>query len=394
MLSGRSGRIALLYDDPVSLTQGRLRMNRGYGLRVDALAEYFEQVVVCNPVARFELPSARYEPRAGNVSLEALPYFASVVGSLLVLPRCAGVIWRASRGWDLLHVTLPNALGFVGYLCARGRGIPVVLAIQGDLETQYERTRYCGLSGVAARVAVWLFEWATRWMADHALAITQGNALCRKYDRGRSRVVSIPWSPVTGDLIVQRPDTCGGPQIRLLFVGALLERKGIIILLDALRMVRERLDTVVLTYVGMGPAMDELARRVRESGLAEYVELKGGVFDEVQLWREFDAADVFVFPTYAEGFPRVIFEAMARGLPVVTSRVSGIPEIVRDGREALLVTPGSPAEVAIAIIRVVSDRELRRSLIRRGRERVGEYTLEATTRRRVEAMRGAYGTPR
>jgi glycosyltransferase involved in cell wall biosynthesis len=109
------------------------------------------------------------------------------------------------------------------------------------------------------------------------------------------------------------------------------------------------------------------------------------VYNESNLWREYDAADIFVFPTYAEGFPRVILEAMARGLPVVSTRVSGIPGLVKD--HALLVSPGSPHEVAEAILKVIDDPMLRRNLIRGGRDIARQYTLEETTRRRAEAIR-------
>lgn len=382
-------RITLLYDAPVSLSQGRLRMDRGYGSLVDALAQHFHQIVVCNPVASFDIPGAQYEPRSTNISVEALPYYGRVTRALLRLPKCAGLIWRASRSWRLLYIMLPSPLGIIGFLCARARKIPIVLSMEGDLDAQYERGRYHGMSRLAARAVVWLFERATQWMVDRAPTITQGEGLYRKYKRNGNSVVNIPWSPITSDMIAQRDDSCTGPRIRLLFVGALLERKGIFVLLESAKLLRRYMDNFVLTYVGTGPFAGELAQRVANADLAGQVELKGGIYVESELLREFDAADVFVFPTYAEGFPRVIFEAMARGLPVISTRVSGIPGVLKEGQDALLVSPGSPNEVAEAVLKVVCDPTLRRNLIRRGREIAQEYTLEETIRKRAETILAA-----
>lgn len=183
-------KTVLLYDAPVSLRGDRFKMDRTYGVEVDALAEYFEQVVVCNPVATFDIPQARYEPRATNISLEILPYFSGVTSSFPVFPGCAHKIWRASRSWDLLYIRLPSPLGIIGYLSAVARKIPVVLYVVGDLEAQYEQGRYRGLSKVAARAAVKLFEGLTRWMVKHAVVITQGEA-CTGSTSGTATASSI-----------------------------------------------------------------------------------------------------------------------------------------------------------------------------------------------------------
>lgn len=390
MDEARRVTVCLLYCGPASLTGGRVRLHRVYGTYVDALAEYFDRLVVCNPFAGFEMPEAHYEVSAPNVSFVALPHFGRVVDSVPVLRKCSQLIWRASASWDLLYITLPSPLGIAGYLAARARGIPVVLDIEGDLQAQYEAERYRGLTGVAARAAVTVFEAATQWMVDRTVTVTQGEGLRQKYVHDGNRIRNVPWSPMSEKMIVDRDDTCLGSRIRLLFVGSLLAKKGIFVLLEAAALLASRLHNFTITYVGGGPYRDELARRVTEAGLSRHVELRGGIYEEADLLREFDMADMFVFPSYAEGFPRVIFEAMARGLPVISTRVSGIPGLVKEGRDALLVDPGSPEAVARAVVDVVTDGDLRRALIRGGRQLAMEYTLEKTTRSRVEAIRSAF----
>jgi glycosyltransferase involved in cell wall biosynthesis len=382
-------RVGMLCDWPVSLAAGRLRFHRPYGAYLDALAPYFEQLVVVGPAAPHARPETEYELASPNVQFRAVPYFETTVGALRVLPGCARDVWRASRACDLLCMTLPTALGVVGYACARLRGIPVVIDLQGDLEAQYERGRYRGVSGWLARAAVWFFERTTQWMVDRCVTMTQGPALREKYGRRSDRIVDLPFSPMSQKLIVDRPDTCQGARVRVLFVGSLLEKKGIFVLLDAVRELRARLPAFVATYVGTGPCGAELAARVEAAGLSELVELRGGLFREADLLAAFDEADVFVLPSYAEGFPRVIFEAMARGVPVVSTRVSGMGGLLADGTDAVLVDPGSPGQLADAIQAVVRDGALRRRLIENGREMACRHSREETVRRRAELIRRA-----
>lgn len=382
-------RVCVLSDWPVSLAGGRLSFHRAYGGYLDALAPYVEQLVVVGPAAPFQRPDTEYELSAPNISFVSAPYFDRTADALRVLPGCARAIWRASRTSDLVCMTLPTPLGVIGYACARLRRKPVVIDMQGDLEAQYERGQYRGVSGWLARAGVWFFERTTQWMVDRSTTMTQGPALLQKYGRRSARIADIPFSPVSQKLIVDRSDTCQGSSVRVLFVGNLLEKKGVFVLLDAVKELRARLPRFVVTYVGTGPCATELAGRVAAEGLSEWVELRGGLFREEELLDAYDEADVFVLPSYAEGFPRVIFEAMARGVPVVSTRVSGMKGLLADGTDAILIEPGSPRQLADAIQAVVEDGVLRRRLIVNGREVASRYSREETARRRAEFIRSA-----
>jgi teichuronic acid biosynthesis glycosyltransferase TuaC len=156
----------------------------------------------------------------------------------------------------------------------------------------------------------------------------------------------------------------------LLFVGHICERKGIPELLEALALLADSADRKTkLFLVGrneMGRGLDALMRRL---GVADRVTLVGELpHERVKTWMSF--ADAFVLPSHSEGVPTVMFEALCVGTPTILTCVGGIADIVRDGREALLIQPGSPRAITAAIQRIMRNGELRTRLARNGRELV------------------------
>lgn len=173
---------------------------------------------------------------------------------------------------------------------------------------------------------------------------------------------------------------------RMLFVGPLIERKGVHHLMDALARVNERRADWSLTLAGDGRERASLQARATELGFPEKVDFLGyidGWGDELpRIYRE---ADLFVFPSLKEGFGMVIIEAMACGTPVLTSRVSAIPEVV--GNAGVLVEPSNPQQLADGILRFMEDDELRKGLSAAGLQRVRDrYSWEVVVKRTLEAF--------
>jgi glycosyltransferase involved in cell wall biosynthesis len=172
----------------------------------------------------------------------------------------------------------------------------------------------------------------------------------------------------------------------LLAVGQLKPKKGLHHLLEACRILLERGSSFDCEIVGEGPLRAELTAKIAELDLGACVRLLGALPHEVVLDKYREAA-VFVLPCVTgpdgdrDGIPNVILEAMAMGVPVVSTRHSGIPEAVEDGRTGLLVPPGDPDQLASAIARLLRDGSLRQRLGSGGRERVEKvFDIDANAR--------------
>jgi glycosyltransferase involved in cell wall biosynthesis len=161
------------------------------------------------------------------------------------------------------------------------------------------------------------------------------------------------------------------PRLELLCVARLVRLKGHAVLLRALAMLHATGVPIHATLLGDGPSRPELERLAAQLGIADDVTFAGAVGqDEIASW--YARADAFCLPSFAEGLPVVLMEAMAMGLPVVASRITGVPELVEHERSGLLVTPGRADELAAALERIATDPQLRARLGARAREQVLE----------------------
>ena len=159
-------------------------------------------------------------------------------------------------------------------------------------------------------------------------------------------------APVTGDDI--------------LYVGRLIEAKGVHHLIDAMRLCPDE----HLVIVGDGPESERLKEAIR--GRTNVV-LAGHVPHE-ELGRYFDRAKILVMPSLRdEGMPNAVMEAMNRGIPVVASRVAGIPDLVIDGETGIIVSPGDARALASAIRTLSRDAAFRARLSRESLEAVRRY---------------------
>jgi len=185
--------------------------------------------------------------------------------------------------------------------------------------------------------------------------------------------------------------------LRMLCIGTLHEVKGQRYLLEACRLLLDQGVDARCTFVGDGPDLRLLRRVSAELGLVGRVDFAGQRTRE-QVALLLGSCDVAVAPSVPtkagkqEGIPVALMEAMSAGVPVVASRLSGIPELVEDEQAGLLVPPRDPAALASALRRLHDDPELRCRLQRAGREKVvRHFNLHANAERLADLFRQAAG---
>jgi glycosyltransferase involved in cell wall biosynthesis len=210
---------------------------------------------------------------------------------------------------------------------------------------------------------------------------------------GRSQWQKLELTPLGVDPVefAPRPFRADPSPFQVLCVGRLAPVKGQHVLIAAVgALVREGHD-ILLRFVGDGPDRSELQRDVDAGGLSRHVSFSGNVNqDTLQgLYRECDA---LALPSFGEGLPVVLMEAMAMEIPCVATWVAGVPELIRDGVDGLLVPPADEESLARAILRLKNDGDLRLRLGQEARRRVLEgYDVSRNVERLAEVFRRRLG---
>ena len=377
-------KLGIVYHMPFwRAADGTVREVEGSFARyVDSLAPYFDEVVLCVPV----LDHAKGEGtaiRSTNVTLAPLPRFDGPVQFYPRLPLMIPSLVRFVRSVDLVHYRVPTPAAVFASACARLFNRPEFVLVVGDLRALLPSMPYRGVKRFLWRAYTAFEERNVQRMADRALTFANGEALTVKHSRRGRAVIQTQTTTIDAEAVNSREDTCAGTRVRLLTVSRIDPRKGLRVLPEAVHRLVERGVDVTLDIVGGtvgAPGEEErgaIVEAARRLGVADRVVFTGSVPLD-QLLPRYRAYDMFVLPTLpGEGIPRVLLEAMAAGLPVVTSRVSGIPSLVTHESNGLLLESPDADAVAGAVARLVRDGALRRRMIAHGYDTARAHTLQA-----------------
>jgi glycosyltransferase involved in cell wall biosynthesis len=377
---------------------------RRLGFRVEVYPLLRERAAVTHPEAREVAPFVRHEPllsprvlgavldglaraplRCVRTALEALRATAGSAnhffGALGILPKC---LWMARdmerRGIGHIHAHFANHPATAAMIASRLSGIPFSFTAHGsDIHVDQ---RGLDRKIEASAFAVMISEYNRRFLIERF-----GERIAP-----RMRVVHCGVDPDVFAPPVRRGRE--HQELRILCVASFREVKGHRFLIDACRLLGERGVAFRCHLVGAGGLRREFARRIAEAGLRDRIVLHGAL-PRPEVLRMMHRCDVAVLPSNLErrgrreGIPVTLMEAMAAELPVVSSRLSGIPELVESGESGLLTPPGDAGAIADALEQLAARPKLRQQMGRAGREKVlMEFDLRRCAVRLAELFMG------
>jgi glycosyltransferase involved in cell wall biosynthesis len=363
---------------------------------VDSLAPYFDEIVLSVPFIG-EVRQGGTAVRSPNVRVSPLPAFDGPMRFYLWLPAVLPRLFAFVRGIDVLHCRIPTPAAIFAFLFARSFARPAFLLIVGDLQALSETLPYRGVKRMLWRAYVAFEEWGVQWMADRAPAFANGAALAVKHSRPDHFVVQTQTTTIEPHDIVTREDTDVSRSVAMLTVSRIDPRKGLRVLPHAVRLLADRGFDVTLDIIGPTVGAPGAAERRDIQASAEALRLRDrirllGAVPLEQLMPRYRAYDVFVLPTGpGEGVPRVLLEAMAAGVPVVTTGVAGIGSLVRHEQNGLLVEQATADAIARSVARILEDVALRRQLIAGGHATARTYTLDAQAARMMQDVSARLG---
>jgi glycosyltransferase involved in cell wall biosynthesis len=334
-----------------------------------ALTRQGAEVRILTPRESSELPE---HDTLSGIPVRRVPYpRVRGLGSTVLLSRVLGDLLRGRD--DVIHVHIGGPFLLPAVMAARLRKVPVVLKFAN---LSPERGIWVDLPQTGPRR--WFIEAAAR-RVDGVVAIS--GRIGRAVEEGGWRQVArIPNGIDPEEGARERPPRADARRLLgvrgdpvALFVGRLSYQKGLDVLLRIWRRFVERRPGATLLVLGEGPDGASLRRQAEALGVSGSVDFRGLRLD---VRPHYAAADLFVLPSRYEGLPNVMLEAMAAGLPVIASRVSGTEDVVEDGRNGLLVPPGEPRALLDALLRLTGEPEMGERLGKEARKTVeGRYHI-------------------
>ncbi|MGP8321377.1 MAG: glycosyltransferase family 4 protein [Methanosarcinaceae archaeon] len=287
-----------------------------------------------------------------------------------------------SHDTDIVHAHFSTPPGEIaGARCAEKKNVPFVLTYHGDWQESF--------GGFIRRAALSVYN---RYLLDKLLSRADVIISPSEYYIGESRflgkyrdkIAVIPNGIEIEDFdIPLSKEECkmklGLPLNKnmILFVGNLTPYKGPDVLVKAMSMITGEIPDVELVFVGSGGMRADLEELSKKLGVEKCVKFAGFVEERLKPLY-YKAADVFCLPSTmsTESFGIVNLEAMACRVPIVASKLGGIPDVVKDGEDGLLVLPKDSGSLADAIIYLLGNSDVRRNMGKNGRKKVENYSWE------------------
>jgi glycosyltransferase involved in cell wall biosynthesis len=354
----------------------------------NALANAWGGMDLIAPVAEKAAPkSFAIDPRAIHVI--PLPGFASgweyhFCKFVPIAWRLNAVIQEHASSWKRLWLVDLDPLCFVARISAERVGLAAFAYLRGDdvLEVVARRGP---LLRAPARIYAAALAQAGKWLVRRTPTFVAGHDLYLRYRDIQPRLSHFVPTVLREAELDRSPRAEPGKPFRMLFVGRFVALKGLEVLLSAFAEQYHAGFDIQLTLVGEGPLHRSLKCQAVALGIDSAVHFTGFVLPGPALDRIYRDHDLFVLPSYSEGFPKVLIEAFAKGMPVLSTKVGSVPIVVQHGDNGVLVPPGNANQLGLAIRTLVNDISSWRRMSDGAKASAHLYTVERQVKR-IEAF--------
>jgi glycosyltransferase involved in cell wall biosynthesis len=333
------------------------------------------------------LPQLGNPVDVGLLRVVATAPFEGISGYLRSSPGLVRRNWpiiRATIGSaDLVWIKAPASNAALAALACRRARVARFTWVAGSVRDVVRGQRRSGAGRVAAEAIATAYDATTRWLERTGPSIRLDGELF-------SSIVTTAEVEVSETVARGRPVRPASDGTDLVWAGRLAGEKGIDDLLVAVSRLRSSGLDARLDLLGDGPERVRLEALAASLGLNGAIRFRGHIADRAAYLEALRAADLFVMPSRAEGVPKAVVEAMGAGVPVVASRVGGVPALLGDGDRGVLVGPGGSAALAAAIAGLASDQAARERLRWTGLAFAADHTASAQAARLVAWMRRSF----
>jgi len=343
-------------------------INRATAFFIMELARYFEKL----EFFQFRMKFTDNDCMASfNIQDKGFAIFSIPRGKYKFIPYLKA-FWHGFRRihtCDFLYLYYPGNICIILALFAIFQRKPYGLYVRGE-------------QGIRAPISKFLFRRA-------AIALTispKFTDLIRKAG-GNAETIRPMMDYGEEDMVLNRTYTAKN-HYKLLYLGRIELAKGSYDLIAAAKMLIDQgIHNFSIDMVGDGADATAIKKRVSDLGLSAYVTLHGTIADRAVLQKFYQNADLFILPTHHEGFPRVLYESMIAGLPILTTFVGTISYLMKDGMNCYEIPKKNPADLALHIIDVIRDYPNKARVAINGAKTIQDYLQDKKQSHAVQLVR-------
>ena len=382
-------KLAFYYHIPLRKDSAGNKLIPSYlGVFIDSLASYVDHLCLIMHESDEQDTEADYVLQGKNITWVSLGkktpawHRAIFYGKILKEPL------RKIKDYDILLVRSPSPLA--PYFSKFTQKVRLVYMIVGDYSEGVKNSKSVGFR---ERVINYFLTY-NNWLFDRQIKktdiVVNSSMLFEKYKSRSKSIHQIRTTTLSNSDFYNRQDTCSNDVIQLLYTGRIDPQKGLFELIDATGLLIKNGYIVVCNIVGWESGRDEpvkkaLIAHAKENNIIDKVIFHGRKTVGEELNAAYRQGDIYIIPSYHEGFPRTIWEAMANGLPVIATKVGSIPKYL-DQTNSVLIEPKDSQAIYAAIVKVIEQQDFRKNLIKQGQLLSKENTLEPQTKKIINIL--------
>ena len=375
--------IAFYYHIPIVKNNDKLYIPSYLGVFLASLSSQVSHLnLIMHEASGNDILACDFELLKDNVTWYNLGLKSPAWHRAIFHKKILKSILKKIQGVDVLLIRSPSPLApyFYKYFPRK----KICFMIVGDYNESVKNSNPKNFKSIITLFYLIFNNWLFKRQISKTKTLVNSQELFNKYQYLAFKIEQIKTTTLSRNDFFERNNTCQNNVINLIFTGRIDLQKGLVELVTATSYLIKRNRNVVCNIVGWesninNPVQKELVSLAKLLKIEKQLIFHGRQTVGAMLNSKYRMADIFVLPSYHEGFPRTIWEAMANSLPVITTPVGSIPKTLTKEENVLLVKPKESIKLANEIERIIDNSSLRKKLIKNGFIIALENTLENQT---------------
>ncbi|MFN7312675.1 MAG: glycosyltransferase family 4 protein [Bacteroidota bacterium] len=375
--------IGCYYHIPFVYNGNKIKLPGYYGVFIDSLASNCGTFyLVAHEAREHEKSEADYELKSTNIILISLGKKTAAWHRTLFHRKLLSDL--ADKLINCSHLIVRSPSPLAPYFSKYSGACKVVFMVVGDYAESVEQSNAKTFRERIINIYLRFNDYQFRKQMKVTDVMVNSPVLYKKYQLISKSIHQIKTTTLSKADFHKKEDTCNGEQVHLLYTGRIDPLKGLFELIEAFAILKKSYAHLILNIVGWEsspekPVEMSLKNLALSLGVNDDVIFHGKKQIGQELNQVYRQADIYIIPSYEEGFPRTIWEAMANSLPVIATNVGAIPHYLTHRKDALIIEPKKVEQIVGSITELMSNQTLRKKLIQGGQMLAENNTLEYQT---------------